>query len=512
MTISPTDEPNSIKHYQELLKDQQWRLHNLYWIKDKEGDKVKFSPNRAQLRLMDNSHSRDIILKSRQHGFTTLIQILMLDECLFTPNTNAGVVAHNQKDAQTFFKDKIKFAYDHLPAHIREMIPATNDSAQELRFSNDSMIIVGTSLRSGTYRLMHISEFGKLCAKFPDRAEEVVSGALPTVPISGKIWIESTAEGRIGSFYEFCQTAEHAQQQGIELTPLDYKFHFVPWYEDDGNTLEGTVLGLHQWEEYFTTLETEIGFELTAGQRAWYVKTAQTQGDKMKREHPSTPREAFEASVEGAYFSRQMAQVRAKGQICRVPIEPNIPIHTFWDLGRDTTSIWFFQNIGFDYRFVDYYANDGEGMAFYLNILREKSNGGEPYLYGDMYLPHDGERKSMGAPGSPADVLYENNYSVRIVDRTPDKTISIERARQVIPMCYFDEDRCTEGVNGLDAYRKEWDEKHGVWMKTPHHGPESHPADAFMTFADGWHLPVEQEEDEHAGHHHARGRNATTGY
>lgn len=509
--ITPTTRPANQKEYTAYLKDQQWRLHNLYWIKDKEGKKVRFKPNRAQRRMMADSHDRDIILKSRQHGFTTLIQLLMLDECLFVANTNAGVVAHNREDAQTFFKDKIKFAYDHLPDHLQEMIPATNDSAQELRFANGSMMRVGTSLRSGTYRLLHVSEFGKLCAKYPDRAQEVVSGTLPAVPITGKVWIESTAEGRIGAFFDFCQTAEKAEQQGIELTPLDFKFHFVPWFEDEGNRLDAKVLGMHQWQEYFDNLEAEIGFTLDDAQKAWYVKTAQTQGDNMKREHPSTPREAFEASIEGAYFARQMSQIRAKGQICRIPIEPNVPIHTFWDIGRDTTSIWFFQNIGYDYRFIDYYANAGEGMAFYLNVLSERNSGGEAYLYGDMYLPHDGDRRSMGADGSPADVLYENGYSVRIVDRTPDKTISIERARQVLPICYFDEDRCTEGVSGLDAYRKAWDEKHGVWMQKPLHDSASHPADAFMTFADGWHLAAEQEEDDYE-HHHNSGRNATTGY
>ena len=76
----------------------------------------------------------------------------------------------------------------------------------------------------------------------------------------------------------------------------------------------------------------------------------------MKQEFPSNIDEAFSASIDGSYFSSQMKQIRLKGQICNVPIEPTVPIETFWDLGRnDKTSIWFFQKVGFDYRFIDFF-------------------------------------------------------------------------------------------------------------------------------------------------------------
>jgi hypothetical protein len=501
-----------MKEYTACLKDRMWRLCNLYYIKDKDGNKVKFVPNVSQRRFLEDRHGRDIILKARQLGFTTCIQIEMLDECIFVPNTNAGIVAHNQDDAAAFFKDKIKFAYDHLPPHIQELCPATNDSAKELRFDNDSVIRVGTSLRSGTFRLLHISEYGKLCAKFPDRAQEVKTGAMNTVPKTGRITIESTAEGRTGDFYDKCSESQKALQEGVGLSELDFKFHFFPWYEDPEYTLEGDYYGVAQFADYFAELAQQ-GIKLTPGQRTWYAKIASTQGEDMKREYPSTPEEAFEAAIEGAYFSRQMAQVRAKKQICNVPYDTTVPVHVFWDLGRDTTSLWFFQHIGFDYRFIDYFENDGEGMAYYLNVLKARNEDGGGYNYGDMYLPHDGDRKSMGADGSPADVLYENGYSVRIVGRTPDKTLSIERARQVIPMCWFDKENCHTGLTRLDGYRKEWDDKLGTWKKHPLHDINSHGADSFMTFADGYHLTREiEEEDEQDGRNGHAGRNSTTGY
>lgn len=506
--IDPLGRPKDTEQYEAFLRDKTWRLHNLYKIKNKDGNKIVFRPNEAQRKFIDEAHSRNIILKSRQHGFTTLIQIDMLDDCLFIANTNAGVVAHNREDAEAFFKDKIKFAYDNLPQHIKDLIPATNDSARELRFKNGSVIRVGTSLRSGTYQRLHVSEYGKLCAKFPERADEVKSGTIPTVPINGRADIESTAEGRTGNFFDICDTAEKSAQLGSELTPLDFKFHFFAWHHDPGNALEGSIVGAGKFAEYFDSLEQK-GISLTSGQKAWYVKTAQMQGEHMKQEHPSTSEEAFEAAVQGAYFARQMEQIRNKRQICRVPIETGIPIHTFWDLGRDTTSIWFFQSVGFDYRFVDYFQNSGEGMEYYMRMLKARNDGGIPYLYGEMYLPHDGVRRGM-AEKSPADQLYENNYSVRIVDRTADKALSIERARNVLPTCYFDEERCHAGIVCLDGYRKEWDDKLGTWKAKPLHDANSHGADSFMTFADGWHLPIEIEEYENEIT--ASGRNGTTGY
>ncbi len=161
--------------FQARLADPWWRLNNLYYIKDKNGDVVLFKCNWAQTLLYKNMWYLSCILKARQLGMTTFIQLFMLDRCLFNDNQNAGIVAHTKEDAEAFFDDKIKFAYDRLPKDLQTARTATSDSKRHLRFSNGSQIRVGTSLRSGTYQYVHVSEFGKLCAKFPDKASEVIS-------------------------------------------------------------------------------------------------------------------------------------------------------------------------------------------------------------------------------------------------------------------------------------------------------------------------------------------------
>src|SRR6516225_8937606 len=130
----------------ELLSNKLWRLSNLYYIKDKTGDKVLFKPNWAQLELM-KPHYLNIILKARQLGVTTFHALLFLDTCLFNHNINAAIIADNKPNAKEIFIDKVKFAYDCLPDWLKQMAPAKRDNVNELRFENGSVFRVGTSLR-----------------------------------------------------------------------------------------------------------------------------------------------------------------------------------------------------------------------------------------------------------------------------------------------------------------------------------------------------------------------------
>ena len=161
------------------LSDPHWRLNNLYFIIDKnEGAKVLFRMNRAQEDLYRSMHNRNIVLKARQLGMSTFVCLFFLDQCLFNPNTAAGVVAHKLQAAEHIFKTKIKYPYEHLPDEVKAMVRTKDDSARMLTFSNDSSIEVDQSLRSGTKHLLLVSEYGHTCARDPDKAAEVRTGAL----------------------------------------------------------------------------------------------------------------------------------------------------------------------------------------------------------------------------------------------------------------------------------------------------------------------------------------------
>ena len=155
------------------LANRCWRLNNLYTIQTKEGQKAPFRLNWAQTALLEGLHECSLILKARQLGFTTFIQIFMLDACLFNSNIRAGTIAHRLDDARVIFRDKVKFPYDNLPDMLKAARPISRDCADELVLVNNSSIRVSTSMRSGTLQYLHISEYGQICNRFPDKAREI---------------------------------------------------------------------------------------------------------------------------------------------------------------------------------------------------------------------------------------------------------------------------------------------------------------------------------------------------
>lgn len=462
------------------LSDKLWRMNNLYVIQDKEGRAVPFHMNEAQQRLWDERHPRMVILKARQAGYTTFIDLMLLDECLFNPNTEAGIIAHTKDDASKIFRRKIQFPYNNLPTSIRRAIPLITDSKTELAFDNGSVISVGTSMRSGTLQLLHISEFGKVCAKWPEKAQEIVTGALPAVAPSGAVFIESTAEGRSGYFFDYCKAAQDKAKSGAKLTPLDYAFHFHPWWLTPEYVLPAHGVPIIQrLQDYFKEVEAKIGRKFSPEQEAWYAKTEELLGEDMKREYPSTPEEAFEQSIQGAYFSQQFTAARQGKRICSVPIQAGIAVDTDWDLGMDdTTVIWFSQTVGREVHLVDYYEANGEGLEHYARVLKERG-----YHYGRHYAPHDINVRELGTGKTRFDTARDLGIKFDLVPRVKDKADAIEAARNILSVCWFDAEKCDQGIVHLESYRKEWDHIRGCYKDHPLHDIHSNAADAFQTLA-----------------------------
>ena len=478
--------------FEANMADPMWRLSNLYKIlikgdDDEEGLVIQFKPNRPQRRFISRLHHRNIILKARQLGFTTLICLVWLDHALFVPNTRCGIIAQDREAAEVIFRDKVQFAYNNLPPELKELFPLAKDSASELLFAhNNSSIRVATSMRSGTIHRLHISEFGKICAKFPAKAAEVMTGSIPAVPKSGVIVIESTAEGQEGEFYDMTQRAMALHDQGRELTFRDYRFHFFPWWQAPEYTMDPEhVIITRKDEEYFAKLEADIGQTITPGQRAWYVATReadfQSSPERMWQEYPSTPQEAFQRSTDGCYYVNEMAAVRKSGRITQVPWEKSIPVNTFWDIGlNDQMAIWFHQRIGAQDRFIRYYENSGEPFDHYVAEMQKHG-----YVWGRHYLPHDGDTKRLGLEKNwtPRQMLEGLGLrNIEIVPRIDRVQSGIQMTRNAFGSTWFDETGCADGIKRLDMYRKEWDAQRAIWKDEPRHDIASNGADAFRCF------------------------------
>lgn len=472
-----------------ILSNQFVRLNTCYQITSDDGVKTDFFMKPEQYDFFRDMHAKNIILKSRQIGFTTLIQLYLLDIAMFREHTACGVIAHTKEDAEKFFKNKIKFAWENFPPDIKDYLGlrAEQDASGVLMFSNGSSISVGTSMRSTTLQYLHISEFGKLCAKFPEKAAEVVSGALNTVSPNNFVVIESTGEGTHGHFYEMCQRARRLADRGAELSPMDYKFFFYPWWTDPKYTLNHTQDVSEEDRNYFHELDRASNIRLTREQRNWYVVKRQEQQERMWREYPSTPDEAFRGVIDGAPLARSMSQLRRLGRITRVPFSHTLPVVTFWDLGRnDKTAIWFMQRAGFENRFIDYFEDRQRPLEDYAAVLNRK-----PYrsLYSQHYLPHDAEVIEL----TQTDSLSRREILQRllpgeclIVPRIATEEDGVNAVRQNLGNCWFDEERCATGVLCLEQVRYKFDERLQEFQPNLLRNAFKHGYDAFMQFGHGY--------------------------
>lgn len=187
--------------------------------------------------------------------------------------------------------------------------------------------------------MLHISEYGKICNRFPDKAEEIKSGALNTVSSSSEIYIESTAEGNSGNFYDMAMRAMAYEEMGKTLTPMDYKFFFYPWFVDETYELVDDFPIAQDICEYFLDLSRneyivkhypEIKF--SPEKMRWYQKKSEEQGDKMMREYPSYPKEAFDIAIKGSYYEKELSIARQQKRVGNVYYDSRIPVYTAWDL------------------------------------------------------------------------------------------------------------------------------------------------------------------------------------
>ena len=470
--------PSSKEELARCLNDPEWRLFSgcLYkiMIKGDDGEDslvMPFRPNLAQRRFMVRLWHRNLILKARQMGFTTLIAILWLDHAAWNANQRCGIIAHDREAAEVIFRDKVKFAYENLPTEIRDRFPTKKDSAIELLFAhNNSSIRVATSMRSGMIHRLHVSEFGKICAKYPDKAAEVITGSIPAVPTNGLLVIESTAEGRDGEFFDMVQRSEGMDASKALLTPRDYRFHFYAWWQEPRYRLPSFSVSISGAEhDYFDSVELQMGCKLDLDQRAWYTatKNADFAGaeERMWQEYPSTPAEAFQVSTEGNYYAKDMIELRKRGGVCSVPVL-DLPVNTFWDVGNsDGCGVWFQQELRSEDRFIDYYEAHGQNLRHYVKELKDKG-----YLFGTHFLPHDAAHKRLGDYNHSVEEMIQEllpGERFSIVPRITELINGVQQTRKHLKSAYFDKDRCKFGIERIEGYKKRFSRTDNRFINEP---------------------------------------------
>jgi hypothetical protein len=193
---------------------------------------------------------------------------------------------------------------------------------------------------------------------------------------------------------------------------------------------------------------------------------------------------SFEAAIIGAIWGTEMRKVSEDGRITKVENQIEVKTHTAWDLGHtDDTAIWWYQVIGGEIHIVDFFALSGGTIEEFVTKIKEK-----PYNYGKHYLPHDARARTLASGGKSVIEQMATHLGINNLAIVPSLTVQdgIQAVRMALPRCWFDAEKCADGIEALRQYQREYDEDKKAFRQTPKHDWTSHPADAMRMLAISW--------------------------
>jgi len=193
---------------------------------------------------------------------------------------------------------------------------------------------------------------------------------------------------------------------------------------------------------------------------------------------------SFEAAILGAFYGRALVELDRAGRITgRCEYDPELPVHTAWDLGfRDDTAIWWYQVVRDEIHVLDYHASSGQDIKFYAEVIASRL-----YRYGTHWLPHDARAKTLASGGKSIIEQLAEHLDIKTLAIVPDLSVQdgIQAVRRMLPRVWFNP-ACEEGIEALRQYQREWDEDKKAFREKARHDWTSHPADAFRMLAVAW--------------------------
>lgn len=174
---------------------------------------------RETLQLwLDNRYT--IALKARQIGFSTLVAAYVLWLIIFHPNMQVVMLSRTERDAIKLQK-KVKLAYKHLPAWLKERAPERlDDNQMRMSFANDSVVESLPSendpARGESVDLVVVDEWA-----FLPNPEEAWASIEPIADIGGAVIGISTANGAGNFFHEMYVKAKAREGSFVSV--------FFPW-------------------------------------------------------------------------------------------------------------------------------------------------------------------------------------------------------------------------------------------------------------------------------------------
>ncbi len=185
---------------------------------------------------------------------------------------------------------------------------------------------------------------------------------------------------------------------------------------------------------------------------------------------------SFDATIRGSYYGDHMTALFERGALELAPYDSSEPVSLAMDIGfADAASIWFWQVIDGEVRFIDYWEETGYDAQEVVDVLELK-----PYAYETWWLPHDAKHKTFQSKKSVLDTFRDFDAPAKIVPNLDlkDGIDAVRKTLRTYPL-RFDMDRCCRGIEALKNYSRKWDEDRKVFDNKPKHDQWSHGADAF---------------------------------
>ncbi len=437
-------------------------IQKYVFIEDKENKvaiKIKLWPEQEKIIPIIIKSMLLIVFKARQIGLTWIVAMYVLWQ-IIRNQLYLAVVISVTEELSIEFLDRVYFIMDRLPVWLKP--PTKSRTKQVFEFQHANGLI-------STIKSLPTTEMG-------------AQSKTPNILIMDETCKNRMAKAIFNASYP---GIEAAKGQVIVVSNAIKEGPGWYWTRD---LVISAMRGLNKFKMIFLNWKANPSRPEDFKQQM--ILSGMAERD-VNENYPENEEEAItDRNIKGVYYAKQMADARKQGRICVVPWSPGYEVYTFWDLGvRDATAIWFMQQIGREFRFIDYHENTGMGMVHYAKILKEK-----PYVYGDHYMPHDVEKRSLHGDTDVALTTKEIAENLGIepiitVARAKDTQSvlnAIEMGRNILPQCLFDERKCPEGILCLESYRSEWDDEKEVLTKKPLENFAIHGADAFRTFSQGY--------------------------
>ena len=209
--------------------------------------------------------------------------------------------------------------------------------------------------------------------------------------------------------------------------------------------------------------------------------------------------------AEGAYYAKALAEAKREGRLTSLSPDPLFAMRAYCDIGgagarADAFSMWICQFVGGRVNVLNYYEAQGQPLAEHLAWLRGNNlEAGKV----EIFLPHDGLKEGGPNPGSFESAFRDAGYSTTTLRNegsgaTGAKTARIEASRRLFPSIWFDELKCSGGIDALGWYHEKKDEERGIGLG-PEHDWSSHAADAFGLMCVSYEPPRSQKKLDYSG-------------